>query len=416
MISNRIIKTELIEWKSLEWLQSPNLKEMTKESFLRLKNSLKNNNFIMAFNVWDQEGKVWILDGHHRKKALEEISREGVGIPDLLPANFIECANRKEAVKLILVYSSIYANVTEEGLYELISLEELDLQELKEMTDLPTIDFKKFEQGYFSDESVDAEPQIDRAEELNKKWQVKTGDLFQIGEHRLLCGDSTKKEYVEKLLAGEIPFLCVTDPPYGVEYDPAWRTKAAAEGKLAYADRRIGNVPNDERSNWKEAWDLFPGDVIYSWHPPGGTSLVHASALQDSGFQIRMQIIWAKSNFPIGRGDYHVRHEPCWYAVRNGKKANRTNDRTQTTLWEINLDKNADGGHSTQKPLECMARPIRNHELCDVYDPFLGSGTTMVACQNLNRKCRGIEISPAYYAVILERMKTAFPEIEIKRI
>jgi DNA modification methylase len=246
--------------------------------------------------------------------------------------------------------------------------------------------------------------QIDRAAELQAKWKTERGQVWQVGRHRLMCGDSTKAEDVARLLSGAVPFLCVTDPPYGVRYDPNWRNVEAAKGNLAYAGRRVGEVTNDDRSDWSEAWRLFPGDVIYSWHPAGAPSLVHARALQDAGFVIRMQIIWAKSNFPIGRGDYHVRHEPCWYAVRDGKAARRTEDRTQTTLWEINLDKNVEGGHSTQKPLECMARPIRNHETAEVYDPFLGSGTTMVAAEQLGRVCYGMEIEPKYVAVSLERM------------
>lgn len=246
--------------------------------------------------------------------------------------------------------------------------------------------------------------QIDRAEELREKWQTERGQLWEIGAHRLLCGDSTDAADVARLMGGESVPLCVTDPPYGVNYDPAWRNEAAAAGKLAYAASRIGEVTNDDRADWSATWATFPGDVIYSWHPPGATSLVHAKALQDSGFEIRMQIIWAKSNFPIGRGDYHVRHEPCWYAVRKGKAARRNDDRTQTTLWEINLDKNVEGGHSTQKPVECMARPIRNHEFQSAYDPFLGSGTTMVAAEQLGRRCYGCEIEPKYVAVALERM------------
>lgn len=231
----------------------------------------------------------------------------------------------------------------------------------------------------------------------------RTGDLWELGEHRLLCGDSTNGGDVALLLAGAVPHLCVTDPPYGVSYDPAWRTRAAEEGHLAYAARRVGVVLNDDRADWSATWALFPGDVIYSWHPAGATSLVHAAALQGSGFVLRMQIIWAKSNFPIGRGDYHVRHEPCWYAVRDGRPARRTDDRTQTTLWEINLDKNVEGGHSTQKPLECMARPIRNHEAAEVYDPFLGSGTTLIACEQLHRRCYALDVSPAYCDVAVRR-------------
>lgn len=248
------------------------------------------------------------------------------------------------------------------------------------------------------------DPQLDKADQLQKKWKTKRGQIWEIGEHRLMCGNSTTKADVDALLAATVPFLCVTDPPYGVEYDPSWRMEEAKKGRLAYAASRVGKVTNDDRADWRETWALFPGDVIYSWHPAGATSLVHAAALQESGFAIRIQIIWAKSNFPIGRGDYHVRHEPCWYAVREGKAARRNEDRTQTTLWEINLDRNVDGGHSTQKPIECMARPMRNHEPCEVYDPFLGSGTTMCAAQALERRCYAMEIEPKYVAVALERM------------
>jgi DNA modification methylase len=209
-----------------------------------------------------------------------------------------------------------------------------------------------------------------------------------------------------KLLGEAKPLLMVTDPPYGVNYDPSWRNEEARKGNLGYYARRVGKVANDDRADWREAWALFPGDVVYSWHPAGATSLVHAAALQDSGFPIRMQIIWAKSNFQIGRGDYHVRHEPCWYAVRKGKAARRTDDRTQSTLWEINLDKNVEGGHSTQKPCECMERPIRNHEFSDVYDPFCGSGTTLIAAERENRRCYALEIDPIYCDVIVARWET----------
>ena len=205
------------------------------------------------------------------------------------------------------------------------------------------------------------------------------------------------------LMGASKPFLCVTDPPYGVNYDPQWRSVAAAKGILSYADQRVGQVTNDDRADWSATLALTPSDVIYSWHSAGAPSLIHGQALQDSGFTLRMQIIWAKSNFPIGRGDYHVRHEPCWYAVRTGRPARRTDDRTQTTLWEINLDKNVAGGHSTQKPVECMARAIRNHEPSDVYDPFCGSGTIVVAAERLDRTCYAIEIEPQYCQVIIDR-------------
>jgi DNA modification methylase len=264
-------------------------------------------------------------------------------------------------------------------------------------------------------EPADAEPQIDKAEELNKVWRVKPGDLWQIGSHRLLCGDSTKKEDVARVMGEIKAVLMVTDPPYGVEYDADWRNRAdRANGKPDGA-RAIGKVKNDDVADWTPAWLLFGGDVAYIWHADRRASEVQRS-IESAGFTIRCQIVWAKQQFVISRGDYHWKHEPCWYAVRNGATGHWGGDRSQTTLWEIDKPVKSETGHSTQKPLECMARPIRNHESEFVYDPFLGSGTTMVACQNLNRKCRGLEISPEYCSVILQRMTDAFPNIEIKRL
>ena len=272
-----------------------------------------------------------------------------------------------------------------------------------------------------------------------RETSVQRGEVYQLGRHRLMCGESTDAGDVARLLDGAKPHLCVTDPPYGVKYDPSWRNVEAAKGNLAYAARRVGEVTNDDRADWSAAWALVPGDVIYSWHPPGATSLIHAKALQDSGFALRMQIIWAKSNFAIGRGDYHVRHEPCWYAVREGKPSRRTKDRKQTTLWEIgetptyeqlfalweeakaestaweiNLDKNVAGGHSTQKPVECMERPIRNHA-GDVYDPFVGSGTTLIAAERQSRTCYAMEIEPKYVQVCIDRWE-AFTGLKAERV
>jgi DNA modification methylase len=144
-----------------------------------------------------------------------------------------------------------------------------------------------------------------------------------------------------------------------------------------------------------------PGDVMYCWHADRHASKVQGN-LEDAGFEVRCQIIWSKSNFPISRGHYHWRHEPCWYAVRKGATAGWIGDRKQTTVWEINLDRNVEGGHGTQKPLECMERPIINHE-GDVYEPFCGSGTTLIAAERQRRRCYAVELSPAYVAVTLQR-------------
>lgn len=252
----------------------------------------------------------------------------------------------------------------------------------------------------------DVAPEIDRAEELRQQYGVEVGQVWACGGHRVVCGDCTDKAVVERVLGDIVPTLMVTDPPYGVEYDANWRNEAAAQGHLAYAASRVGRVTNDDRVDWSDAWRLFPGDVAYTWSPGGDHVILTGLALQSAGYTIRNQLMWRKPHFPISRGHYTYQHEPCWYAVKHGATAHWIGDANASTVWDIALDRNVEGGHSTQKPLECMARPIRNHDAPEVYDPFLGSGTTMVACENLHRHCYGIEIDPGYIAVTLHRWAT----------
>ena len=228
------------------------------------------------------------------------------------------------------------------------------------------------------------------------------GDIWTCGRHRLACGDSTDDDCVTFLLDGATPNLMVTDPPYGVEYDPEWRNEAARKGQLAYAAKRVGEVNNDDRADWNDAFVKFPGHVAYVWHAAGPLSAVVCDSLTRASLPPRMQIIWSKPHFPITRGHYTVRHEPCWYCVREGETASWIGAANEDTVWHVPLDANVDGGHSTQKPVELMAHAMRNHE-GDVYDPFLGSGTTMIAAEQMGRTCYAIEIEPRYVDVALRR-------------
>jgi DNA modification methylase len=248
----------------------------------------------------------------------------------------------------------------------------------------------------------DPGPQIDRADELRQKWQTERGQVWEVGRHRLMCGDATSPEDVAETLNGASPPLMVTDPPYGVNYDPAWRNEAADKGLISYGATRVGEVKNDDRSDWREAFYLHRGAVAYVWHAGQHASEVQAS-LEAVGFELRSQIIWGKPSFAISRGHYNWQHEPCWYAVRKGHSASWIGDHSQSSLWSIARPVDTGLTHGTEKPLECMARPIRNH-VGEVYDPFLGSGTTMVAAEQLGRICYGMEIEPKYVAVTLERM------------
>ena len=225
------------------------------------------------------------------------------------------------------------------------------------------------------------------------------GDVWQLGRHRLVCGDATDAGTVERVLAGVRPHLMVTDPPYGVEYDPAWRNAALAGSNTT----RTGKVLNDHRADWREAWALFPGDVAYVWH-----GALHATTVAESltacGFDIRAQIVWAKDRLVLGRGHYHWQHEPCWYSVRG--TGHWTGDRKQTTLWQIaSSGQDAETVHGTQKPVECMRRPIENNSSPGqaIYEPFSGSGTTLIAAEMTGRACHAIELSPAYVDVAILR-------------
>ncbi len=229
------------------------------------------------------------------------------------------------------------------------------------------------------------------------------GDVWHLGPHRLACGDCIDPAVVTAALAGSAPHLMVTDPPYGVDYKPSWRNEVIRENGSKVAARAIGTVLNDDRADWREAWMLFPGDVAYVWHSARHAGTV-ATSLEAAGFVIRSQIIWDKTRLVISRGDYHWRHEPAWYVVRKGKTGHWGGDRKQTTIWEIPHAK-SETGHGTEKPVECMKRPIENNSSPGqaIYDPFCGSGTTIIAAEITGRVCHGIELSPAYVDVAIKR-------------
>jgi DNA modification methylase len=250
----------------------------------------------------------------------------------------------------------------------------------------------------------------DDAPALGANPVTRHGDLWALGAHRVLCGDATSAQDVERALGAVRPHLMVTDPPYGVNYNPTWRDDAGGvfgDGKT----KMRGSVANDDRVDWRAAWILFPGDVAYVWH--ASLKAVEAAASLDAcGFEMKAQIIWRKQHFTLMRQGYHWQHEPCWYAVRKNARAGWTGDRKQTSIWDIQSLNPAGGnraeektGHGTQKPVECMRRPIVNNSSPGqaVYDPFLGSGTTIIAAETEGRSCLGLEIDPAYCDVIVKR-------------
>lgn len=288
---------------------------------------------------------------------------------------------------------------------QLLGLELVDLVQLPGV-DLRLIGFKPAELDRLIPKSCT--PGLTDPDEIpaeSAEVVSRLGDLWLLGEHRLLCGDSTTPADVATVLADAKPHLMVTDPPYGVEYDPDWRNHVDQLGRSEPGTntRATGRVENDARADWREAWALFPGDVAYVWHGALHASVVEAS-LAAVGFEVRAQIVWAKEQLVVSRGHYHWQHEPCWYAVRNGGPGHWAGDRSQSTLWEI-AHRKSETGHGTQKPVECMLRPMQNNsrEGDYVYEPFCGSGTALIAAEQTKRRCLAIEINPAYVDVAVKR-------------
>jgi hypothetical protein len=272
----------------------------------------------------------------------------------------------------------------------------------------------------------------DDVPEIPAEPYVQRGELYALGEHRLLCGDATNPDDVARLLEGAEPTLLATDPPYGVELDPTWRDRAgydtlgpatpgylreetvkdSPKGHRRTKGHRNTTVSGDTRIDWSAAFALVPSLTVgYVWHAGVYASEV-AAGLIGIGFEIASQVIWDKGLFAMSRGWYHWGHEPCWVVRRPGVANLFSGERDQSTVWRAPSPKMIMGGsdeekldHPTQKPVLLFETPIRNHLPPGglVYDPFVGSGTAIIAAQSLHRRCYAMEIEPRYAQVAIER-------------
>ena len=335
------------------------------------------------------DGESGIIAGHGRVMAARSLGLATVPV--------IELAHLSEAQRKAYILADNRLAEAAGWDRELLAIEAGELEGLG--VDLASLGFDAGEIDALL-RSGETDAREDEVPEPPNEPVSRPGDLWMLGRHRLICGDSTDGSDVERLLGSVRPHLLVSDPPYGVNYDPDWRNRAgAAETK------RTGKVLNDDRADWREAWALFPGDVAYVWH-----GALHATTVAESlaacGFEVRSQIIWAKERLVLSRGHYHWQHEPCWYAVRSGGTGHWTGDRKQSTLWQIpSRDQDAETVHGTQKPVECMRRPILNNSSPGqaVYEPFSGSGSTLIAAETTGRACHAVELDPAYVDVAVAR-------------
>ena len=262
----------------------------------------------------------------------------------------------------------------------------------------------------FEVENLEAEEDDFAVPDGGIETDIVLGDLFEIGEHRLLCGDSTCSDTVAKLMNGQKADMVFTDPPYNVNYEGSNGLK-------------IENDNKNSEDFYKFLYDAFlnyeitlkNGGAIYIAHADL-EGLNFRKAFNDVGFKLRSTIIWNKNALVMGRSDYHWKHEPILYGWKDGDSHKWNGGRKQTTVWDCKKP-SKNGEHPTMKPIELVSIGVNNSSYIDdlILDLFLGSGSTMVASHQLKRKCYGMELDPKYCQVIIDRMKKLDPTLTIKK-
>lgn len=416
-IQSRVLKTELINWRELCFIQNDNFKELSPEARHKLKASIIANNFTQPFYIWEgNEGIKWCLDGKHRTMLLEELINEGVNVPYELPATFIHCENKKEASKLVLIYSSMYAKITQEGLFDFVKLNELAFEELKLEMDIPDLSVPRFEQKFMNIDVLDQEDANPEVIEANVI--VKPGDLFQLGKHRLMCGSCLDKDTVATLMQGEKARIIFTDPPYNLKAN-----EFSNKGEVKHQDFAMGGgeMSDDEfmqflKSVMLQSCDNSMNGAIHyicmdfrhMWHMSEAAKVAYGSVIP------KQLVVWNKNNGANG-SFYRAKHELVFiYKHGDDKHISHLDlmDRIRYNVWDYptstafnNPDRKELQNHPTPKPVQMVVDAIQDttNEGDLVVDWFMGSGTTIIASEITKRICYGTEIMPGYVQSDIKR-------------
>lgn len=395
-----------------------NAKTHPQEQIEQIKKSIEQFGMDDPIGVWKNE----IVEGHGRLIACKELGYDEIPIIRL---DHLTDEERK-------AYTLAHNKLTMNSDFDIDILNE-------ELASFETIDMGDFGFDFQFEDKNEIEVVQDEVPDAPEEPKSKLGDVYQLGNHRLMCGDSTNPADVQKLVNGDTIDLIVTDPPYNVNYGSINET---GYGKERHNPRPIENDDMSSQDFYHFLFDAFnngyevikAGGGLYVWY--ASKSVVEfQTALEDVGFLIKQEIIWNKSSFTLGRQDYQWKHEPCLYGWKDGAGHYFIDDRTQTTVIEdkIDLDKlkkeelrklveelladrtpvsvideakpTINDLHPTMKPIKLLARLIVNssQENENVMDLFGGSGSTLIACEQLNRNCYMMEYDPHYVDVIVER-------------
>jgi DNA modification methylase len=345
--------------------------------------------------VTDVDGKMYPLGGNMRLRAIQQLGMKE--IPDTWVAMADDWTEEKRK---------------EFTIKDNVGFGEWNWDDLANEWDAELLDSWGLDVPNFEGDVLEAEEDDFDIPEGGIETDIVLGDLFEIGEHRLICGDSTQTDTFETLFAGQMADLVVTDPPYNVAYEG--KTKA----KLT--------IDNDKQSDgdfYQFLYDFYTalgsytkaGGAWYVWHADSEGANFRL-AMKNAGIMVKQCLIWVKSSMVMGRQDYQWKHEPCLYGWKEGAAHGWYSDRKQTTVLEFDRP-NRNAEHPTMKPIPLFAYQIGNSSKQGdiVADAFGGSGTTMVACHQMQRKAYLVDFDPKYCQVIVDRMLKLDPSLEVKR-
>ena len=387
-------------------------KKSDPDKLSKLQMLILTRGFKYSFKAWrDADGKLWIIDAHQRRKALLALRKSGFSIPEI-PYEPIQAETKQEAVEEIAAYNSEFATKNPDTILfqkykiDADTLGRFNLGYEVKQTDFKDMGAKLFENDSQMGEIVEDSGDIDLGDTESSIFAV-PGDVFRLGNNRLMCGDCRSKEDIITLMDGHYADMLLTDPPCNVNYE------GGDDNKL--------KIQNDSMEN--DTFSLFLHQVfslMFAIVRDGGSFYVfHADSegenfrksLRETGFKIAQCCVWVKDSLVMGRQDYQWQHEPCLYGWKPGAAHYWNVDRKQTTVW--NFDKpHASRIHPTMKPIALMAYPIVNSSKNGdiVVDFFSGSGSTIMACQQTDRVGYGMEIDPRYVSASVKRFVAMFPE------
>jgi len=345
--------------------------------------------------VTDIDGLIYPLGGNMRLKALKELNYKDIADNWIVMADDWTEEKRREFV-----------------IKDNVGYGEWDWDDLANNWDAEQLTDWGLDIPDFAVKELEAEEDDYDVPVGGTETDIVIGDIFEIGQHKLLCGSSTETDNWAKIFGSEYADMVVTDPPYNVSY--TGKTKDAL------------TIKNDSMSNgdfYQFLYDFYTalgsytkaGGSWYVWHADSEGANFR-KAMSDSGIMVKQCLIWVKNSMVMGRQDYQWKHEPCLYGWKEGAAHSWYSDRKQTTILEFNRpSRNAE--HPTMKPIELIAYQISNSSKSGdlVADGFLGSGTTMVAAHQINRKCYGMELDPKYCQVIIDRMLKLDSSLQIKK-